>query len=137
MEFVLAFSIIDFKGLQACNRYVRRKSSMRVDSRRITIASAPQPEACGPVLAARRTTAHDCEPWRDSLTGTNNAQLLNSIQPVSPADIPPSIPAAAPSAQPPVLFQDITGSIRQTARPWQPVVPTCLGLVSSSWRRNQ
>lgn len=41
--------------------------------------------------------------------GTNYAQILIQLQPTHPAANPPSVPAAAPSAQPPVMSLEDAG----------------------------
>src|SRR5689334_10600634 len=97
---------------------------MRGDRCPVTTASDPQPEAFA--------SGDPSMPAMES--GTIYAQLLATFQPVTPTDIPPSIPAAAPSAQPPVLSSNPAGWTRCVLHLVRQTVCTPLGLILISER---
>jgi|SRR5579884_4146071 len=69
----------------------------------------------------------------NSPCGTVYTPILTQFQPVQPPAILPTVPAAAPSAQPPVLFcSHAAGRTSGVFSPFQQTASTPLGLVSIS-----
>jgi len=74
---------------------------MRGNRLRITAATSDAAPTRLPASGPAKAHYGDCA--LDRRTETNYAHFLTQLQPTHPAANPPSVPAAAPSAQPPVM----------------------------------